>query len=221
VHVDTPLRYLVVTSANPSEGKTTTTCNLAISYSQSDKKVLLIDADMRRPAIHSTFGIPNGPGINEYLFGKATLDQVIRKNILMNLDIITCGMIPPNPMEILDSKRMKESIVQMKERYDMVICDTPPILVVTDAAVLATEADGVLLIAAAEQTEMAGLKHAAEFLSHIGVKVLGVVLNKFDARRAYGSYYSSHKHGYYGYETGYYSEDGTKKSHSKPKSKVS
>jgi tyrosine-protein kinase Etk/Wzc len=212
------LHCIVITSANPKEGKTTTTCNLAISFSQTEKKILLIDADMRRPTVHTTFGIPNTIGLNEHLFGKASIEDVIRKNVIPNLDIIPCGMTPPNPSEILGSKRMKEFIAQMKERYDLILFDTPPILAVTDAAILATEADGVVLVAAAGQTQMPGLERVAEFLTGIGVKLLGVVLNKFDARHAYGAYSSSYQYGYYGYESGYYREDGKKKSR---KSKLS
>jgi capsular exopolysaccharide synthesis family protein len=208
VSVDNPLHCIVVTSANPQEGKTTTTCNLAISFSQTERKVLLIDADMRRAAVHTAFGIPNTIGLNEHLFGKSTVDEVIRKNVLTNLDIVTCGMTPPNPSEILGSKRMKEFIIQMKERYDLVLFDSPPLLAVTDAAILATEADGVLLVASAGETQMAGVERVAEFLSGIGVNLLGVVLNKFDARQAYGGYHSSEHYGYYGYKSGYYREDG-------------
>jgi capsular exopolysaccharide synthesis family protein len=208
LQVDKTLRCIIVTSANPKEGKTTTTCNLAISYAQTDKKVLLIDADMRLARVHTTFGIPNTIGLNEYMFGKATADEVIYKNVLPNLDIVTRGMRPPNPAEILGSKRMKDFIAHMKERYDIVLIDTPPLLAVTDAAILATEADGVIVVVAAGETQMPGLERAADFLSGIGVKMLGVILNKFDARQAYGGYYSDSHYGYYGYESGYYREDG-------------
>ncbi len=219
VQIDTPLRCFVVTSANPKEGKTTTTCNTAISFAQAEMKILLIDGDMRRPTVHTVFGLPNTVGINELLFGRAPAEQVIRKNVVPNLDIITCGAIPPNPAEILGSKRMKEFIAQMKERYDVVIFDSPPILAVTDAAVLAAGTNGVVLVAAAAETQRAGLERASEFLGSVGVRTLGVVLNKFDPRRAYGSYYSTHHYGYYGYESGYYGEDGAKKSSSHSKSK--
>jgi tyrosine-protein kinase Etk/Wzc len=220
VLVDTPLHCMVVTSANPKEGKTTTTCNLAISFAQTEMKVLLVDADMRRPTVHTVFGLPNLGGLNEHLFGKASVDQVTRKGVLPNLDIITCGMTPPNPAELLGSKRMKEFIAQMQERYDLVIFDSPPILAVTDAGTLGAEANGVLLVVAAGQTQMAGLDRAADYILSLGVKLLGVVLNKFDPRRAYGAYYSSHHYGYYGYESGYYGEDGKKKARADSKSKI-
>ncbi|MGD1046133.1 MAG: polysaccharide biosynthesis tyrosine autokinase [Bacteroidota bacterium] len=207
VQVDTPLRCIVITSVNPEEGKTTTIANLAISFSQADKKVLLIDADMRRSKIHTVFGLKNSVGLTEHLFGRASADEVIQKDVLPNLDIITCGIIPPNPSEILGSTKMKEFIVEMKQRYNIILCDSPPLLVVTDAAVLATETDGVLLVASAGSTRANGLEQVMEFLSTINVKILGVVLNNFDMAEAYGGYYSSYHYGYYGYESGYYHKD--------------
>lgn len=207
VQVDTPLRCIVITSVNPAEGKTTTIANLAISFSQAEKKVLLVDADMRRSKIHTLFGLKNSVGLNEHLFGKASVDEVIQKDVLPNLDIITCGKIPPNPSEILGSKKMKEFIGEMKQRYDLVLFDSPPLLVVTDAAILATEADGVMLVASAGSARANGLQRIAEFLSGINVKIVGVVLNNFDVREAYGGYYSSSHYGYYGYESGYYHKD--------------
>jgi capsular exopolysaccharide synthesis family protein len=211
VQVDTPLHSIVVTSCNPKEGKTTTTANLAICFSQTERKVLLVDADMRRASVHTLFGLRNLYGLNEHLFGKATVDEVIQKDVLPNLDILTCGMLPPNPAEILGSKRMKDFIAEMKQRYDIVLFDAPPLLAVTDAAVLATESDGVLLVASAGETHAAGLERIAEFLESVGVKMLGVVLNRFDARKAYGggySTYASYHYGYYGYELGYHRKNG-------------
>jgi capsular exopolysaccharide synthesis family protein len=214
VQVDKPLHCLVVTSCNAKEGKSTTTANLAICFSQTEKRVLLVDADMRRSSIHTLFGIRNQCGLNEHLFGKATAEEVIQKEVLPNLDIITCGMLPPNPAEILGSKRMKDFIAKMKTQYDMVLFDAPPLLAVTDAAVLATESDGVLLVANAGETQAAGLERIAEFLVSVGVKMLGVVLNRFDARKAYGSNhstYASYHYGYYGYELGYHRKNGESK----------
>ncbi|HLP15725.1 MAG TPA: polysaccharide biosynthesis tyrosine autokinase [Bacteroidota bacterium] len=211
VQVDKPLHSIVVTSCNPKEGKTTTTANLAVCFSQTERKVLLVDADMRRASVHTLFGLRNLYGLNEHLFGKATVDEVIQKEVLPNLDILTCGMLPPNPAEILGSKRMKDFIGQMKQRYDIVLFDAPPLLAVTDAAVLATEADGVLLVASAGETHAAGLERIAEFLDSVGVKMLGVVLNRFDAKKAYGNSYStyaSYHYGYYGYELGYHRKNG-------------
>jgi capsular exopolysaccharide synthesis family protein len=211
MQIDMPQRCIVVTSANPKEGKTTTTCNLAISFAQTETRVLLVDADMRHPSVHNIFGIPCTRGINEHLIGTATIDEVVLKNVIPNLDILPCGMTPPNPAEILGSKRMKEFIGQMRKCYDLILFDTSPLLAVTDAAALASEANGVILVAAAGQTQMADLERVSEFLTGIGVKILGIVLNKFNARHAYGRYSSSSHYGYYGYESGYYGKDGSKK----------
>jgi capsular exopolysaccharide synthesis family protein len=205
--VDTPLRCFVVTSANPREGKSITAANVAISFSQSEKKVLLVDTDMRRPAIHTRFGLKNTPGLNDYVFGKATVDEVIKTGLVPNLDIIVSGTNSPVSPEILGSKKMKEFIAQMRQRYDLVIFDSPPLLAVTDAAVLARETDGALLVAAARTTTSDALKHCAEYLAGIGVKLLGVIVNKFDIRDDSGSYYASYHYGYYGYKSGYYGND--------------
>jgi capsular exopolysaccharide synthesis family protein len=208
----TPLRCFVVTSTNPQEGKTTTVSNLAISFSQAEKKVLLVDVDMRRPSIHTKFGLRPTPGLNDHLFGNATIEQVIKTDVLPNLDVIVGGTNCPNPAEVLGSEKMKEFIAQMKQRYELVIFDSPPLLAVTDAAVLARETDGVLIVVSAGETRSPELEQISEFLVGIGAKVMGVMLNKFDIREVYGGYYASYHYGYYGYESGYYGKDGKKKS---------
>lgn len=185
--------------------------NLAISFSQAEKKVLLVDADMRRPGIHTAFGLKNSAGLNDHLFGKSTIDEVTKKSVLPNLDIIVSGTSCPNPAEVLGSKKMKDFVAQVKQRYDLVLFDSPPFLAVMDVAVLAAETDGVLLVVAAGTTSATGLEHVAESLAGIGVKLIGVVLNKFDIREVYGSDYAGYRYGYYGYESGYYRKDGEEK----------
>ena len=212
LNVDPPLRCFVVTSANPKEGKSTTSANLAISFSQSERRVVLVDADLRRGSVHTEFGLKRSPGLSDYLFGKATLNEVINTAVLPGLDIIVCGMNCPNPAEVLGSSKMKELIALLKLQYDLVVFDAPPLLAVTDAAALATETDGVLLVASARTTRAPELEHIGEILGGIHVKLMGVVLNEFDIRDVYGSYYASYHYGYYGYESGYYRRDGQKKS---------
>jgi capsular exopolysaccharide synthesis family protein len=204
--VDTSLKSFVVTSANPRDGKTVTAANLAISFSQSEKKVLLVDADLRRPAISTKFGLKNTPGLADRVFGRATFDEVIRTEVLPNLDIIGSGTNSGVSSEILGSKKMKDFVAQMTQRYDLVIFDCPPLLVATDAAVLAKETDGAIFVSAAGTTTSGQLKVCAEYLTGIGVKLLGVVVNRFDIRDAAGSYYASY-HGYYDYTSGYYGKD--------------
>ncbi|HLP16696.1 MAG TPA: polysaccharide biosynthesis tyrosine autokinase [Bacteroidota bacterium] len=203
VQVDKPLQCIVITSCNPKEGKTTTIANLAVTFAQADKKVLIVDADMRRSSLHMMFGLRNSIGLNEVLFGRVPSEEAIQKDVLPHLDVLTCGLIPPNPAEILGSDRMKEFIQEMRLRYDFILFDAPPLLAVTDAAVLATQSDGVMLVASAGETHAAGLRRIAEFLQSVGVKLLGVVLNRFDAKKAYGNSYSSsasYHYGYYGYD---------------------
>jgi capsular exopolysaccharide synthesis family protein len=199
---DTQVRCFVVTSANPEEGKSTTACNLAISLAQAEKKVLLVNADLRRSMIQYLFGLKNDKGLTDFLIGSIGLVEVLHRQVLPNLDIINSGAVPHNPSEILGSKKMKEFIRLMKEKYDIILFDTPPLLAVTDAAALATETDGVLIIASAGTTKAADLKSISEFLQNIGVNILGVVLNNFDIRNASSRYSSGYNYGYYGYETG-------------------
>jgi capsular exopolysaccharide synthesis family protein len=197
---DAPPRVLVVTSANPKEGKTTTVANLAITFSQSEQRVLLVDADMRRPRIHTLFQLENSVGLTEFLLRKAYIDDVVRKEVLPGLDIVTRGAAVPQPSQLLGSDAMKEFLVMAKERYDIVLFDSAPLVAVTDAAMLGRWADGVILVASAGEAQGAALKSIAEFLSRIGVRLLGVVLTKFDIRKVYGGYSSSYHYGYYGYE---------------------
>jgi len=203
LQVDTPLRSVVVTSCSPGEGKTTTISNLAISFAQGERTVLLVDADMRKPKLHTLFGLENSPGLTDVLFGKVSVDEAIHRNVLPNLDIITGGIIPRHQSELLGSKRMKEFVAQTRKRYEMVLFDSPPLLAVTDAAILATQTDGLVLVAASMEAQAEGLRRVSKYLSGINVKMLGVVLNKLDFRHAYGKAYASYHYGYYGNESDY------------------
>ena len=209
---DNTPRCIMVTSANPGEGKTTTACNLAISLAQAGKKVLLVNADLRRPVIHELFGLVNEKGLAGFLSGHASLEDVRQRGVIENLDIVASGELPDNPSELLGSEAMKEFIRSMKQEYDIVLADAPPLLAVTDAAVLAKEADGVVLVAFAGTTRVNAILSAVELLRNFDAKMLGVVLNNFDIRASFGSYAYGHPNGYYGYESGYYGSNGKKKS---------
>jgi capsular exopolysaccharide synthesis family protein len=200
--VDKPIRTLVVTSSGPSEGKSTTAANLAIVMAQTGQKVVLVDADLRRPVLHKTFGVPNNVGITTALLAGDDVDlqSYLQPTEIDNLMIITSGPIPPNPSELLGSQRMKNVIDRLAQAADIVIFDTPPVLVVTDAAVLSRQTDGVLLIADAGGTREPALAHAVEELRKTGANILGVALNRLDSRsRGYYYYYYYY---YYTDETG-------------------
>jgi tyrosine-protein kinase Etk/Wzc len=218
--LDAPLQSFLVTSANPSEGKSTTIANLAVAFAQAEKRVLLVDADMRRPTLHSAFGLSKNPGMTDLFVGTSPLEDIVNKNVVENLDVLCCGTTPPNPAELLGSKRMQEFVKQMTARYDLVLFDSPPLLAVTDAAVLSTVVDGAILVVSAGLTRAAAIHRAKEFLTTVGGKLLGCVLNNFDVKKAYGGYYGSYSYGYYGYGYGYYHTNGNGKSRRK-RTKVS
>jgi polysaccharide chain length determinant protein (PEP-CTERM system associated) len=197
-NLDHPPQTILITSPGPGEGKSTTVANLAVTFSQMGTKTLLIDADFRRPILHSLFGIEKEPGITNYLAGKIHLEGIIRKTPVENLDLVTCGVIPPNPSELLASQRMKEFIALLRDRYQMILFDTPPVIVVTDAMVLGVLLDGVALVASSGQTSQAGLNRAKTILENVNAKVMGAVLNKIEAKHSYGSYHYYYYYHYYG-----------------------
>jgi capsular exopolysaccharide synthesis family protein len=179
----------MVTSAGPGEGKSTTATNLAVAYAQSDKKVLLIDADLRKPTMHHTFAITNRWGITNYLSGQAKFEEVIHHSSIPNLDLLTSGPVPPNPSEILASKRLQAMLEQLKETYDMIIIDTPPALAVTDAQVVATRSDGVVLVLDSGKVKRDAAIKVKANLEHVKARILGVVLNNVDKKSGESYYY--------------------------------
>lgn len=197
-NLDSPPQTILVTSPGPREGKSTTVANLAITFAQMGAKTLLMDTDFRRPILHSIFGLEKEIGITNYLVGKAPLEMVIKNTPVPNLDIITCGVIPPNPSELLASEKMKEFLEQLKAEYQMILFDTPPVIAVTDAAVLSLLLDGVVLVASCRQTSQQALARAKVLLENVKAKLLGVVLNKVEAKSTYGSYYYYYYYHYYG-----------------------
>ncbi len=201
--VDQALTSLIVTSASPGEGKTTTAANLAIVMAQSGRSVLLIDADLRKPRQYQVFGVPQSPGLTEALVNSDSAPTTyIRATTVPNLSILTSGKIPPNPAELLGSQRMHQFIQQLHEHVDLIILDVPPVLPVTDAQVLAPQVNGVLMVIDSEQTERAKFARAVESLLHTNARILGTVLNRL-ARSARGYYY------YNEYST-YYASDSAK-----------
>lgn len=199
-------KIIVVSSSMPSEGKTTTTTNLAISISQADQRVLLIDGDLRKPKIHHYFSIPNAPGLTNYIGSsvnnrnnqKVDLFSIVHPTEYPNLSIITSGSIPPNPAEILGSEPMSDFLKEVSKAYDYIIIDTPPINVVSDALPIIRESDGVVLVVRSYSTTHPELQKALRSLEFIDAKILGFVVNYETTKKRKYSY--NYKYGYkYGY----------------------
>jgi len=186
--LDNPAKSILVTSSWSEEGKTTTAMNLAISYATSGSKVLVLDADFRKPALHAAFEMPMTPGLTEVLTGDIPVDDVIRESETKNLAVVTCGNLPLDPAGVVESEQMRSIIDEFKGRYDMVIIDSPPVGAGTDSAVLAQYADTSILVARASRTTQAGIAHASETLSQVNADVGGVVFNRFK-HKSHGGYY--------------------------------
>lgn len=187
--VDGALETMLVTSAGPSEGKSFTIANLAVVFAQQEKKVLLIDADMRKPTVHYTFRVDNRRGLSSVLVGEHELEEAAIKSDIPNLDILPSGPIPPNPSELLGSNKMRHLIEEAKKLYDLVIFDTPPVLAVTDAQILANFVDGSLLVIRSKQTDQESAIKARELLEPAKAKLLGSVLNDLETSKDQYYYY--------------------------------
>lgn len=199
--VDKKIQSLVVTSAEPSEGKSTVSSNLAVVWAKQNEKVLLIDADLRRPTAHRTFNLLNAAGLSSYLSNNAVYEEIIQETEVPNLSVISSGPIPPNPAELLNSRHINTLIERLEDEYDIIIFDAPPINTVTDAQLLASKADGVILVVPQGIAEKGSVTHAVEQLNKVHAKVLGTVMNRFKADKApgyYGGYYGGNYGGYYG-----------------------
>ena len=185
---DDEYRVIVVTSSVPGEGKSTTSGNLAIALAQSGNSVLLVDCDMRKPSIHKKFKISNAAGTAELLLRKKLFEEVANK-YNENLTIITAGKIPPNPSEMLASRAMTAFIEEMKNEFKYIILDTPPLQAVTDAQVLSTKADGVLLIVRAGSTKREMVFNSVDLIKKVQGKVIGTVLNGVENKKNNYYYY--------------------------------
>jgi polysaccharide biosynthesis transport protein len=197
---DDPLKTLVVTSPGPEEGKTTTAINLAITMAQAGGRVLLVDTDLRRPRIHRAFGMKNDLGISNVILGAKSVDDVVVPSVVPNLDICTCGPLPPNPAELLHTRRFHETILEWQHRYDLVIFDSPPTSAVTDPVVIGHQADGVILVIRAGHTTREAARFARRQLDDAKTRLLGCIVNQVNpSDRYYNYYYRSYRYGgYYG-----------------------
>ncbi len=202
-NIDKNIKTITITSPSQKEGKSTISSNLAFSLAESGKKTLIIDCDMRKPRLHKMFGVTNLDGLTRHLMGEAKDQEGFRKvKGVDNLDLLTSGPVPPNPAELLGSKRMKEFLGNLEKLYDVIILDSPPIGLVTDSAILSTISDGTILVVEVGETQTEIAVHATELLNKVNAKILGVVLNKIPVR---GNKYYNYK--YYQYDQNYGNED--------------
>ncbi len=200
---DSAMSRLLVSSAGPREGKTTTAASLAITMAQAGSRVLLVDTDMRRPRLHRIFGVANQTGVTTILAGDAAIEDVVKDTEVPNLFLLPSGITPPNPAELCQSEKFKKLLDDLGDRYDRVIMDSPPIMLVTDAVVLSTLVDGALIVVRSGSTSRVALTEATRHLLDVGSKVLGCILNDFDLeKRSYG-YYRYSRYGYYRYGSRY------------------
>ncbi|SNX55045.1 CpsD/CapB family tyrosine-protein kinase [Thermoanaerobacterium sp. RBIITD] len=197
--VDNKVKSILITSSLPNEGKSTIIKNLAYALAMTGSRIIVIDCDLRNPTVHQMFKISNMNGLTNIIVEDANYQKyIISDKEYDNLDIIPSGPIPPNPSELLGSNKMKNFINNLKEDYDYILLDAPPVLLVTDPTVLAPIVDGVILVVQANKTEIDVTKRAKEILTNLKANILGVVLNKV----------KEHNKGYYYYY--YYSDDGSK-----------
>lgn len=230
-------RVIMVTSSLQSEGKSTTAANLAISYAQDSKKVLLIDCDLRRPKQNRLMNVSSSFGLSDYLVSNEPYQKAIQPTNVIGLDLLCSGSIPPNPSELLGSARMAKFISQLRQDYDYIVLDAPPVNMVTDAVVLSDKSDGVIFVVSAGQSERGPVMHAVEQLQYAHARLLGFVLRgveleknrygygryqKYGYRKGYG--YSRHGYGYsrhgYGYGYGNSSSSGSSSSESQGESRT-
>lgn len=176
---DKDIRSILITSSMHAEGKSTTAANLAIVFSQEGKRVLIIDADMRKPAMHHTFSLKNDLGLSSVLIRQTPLNEALRSTQVINLDLLTCGPIPPNPAELLGSESMDHLMAQLNELYDIIIVDAPPILAVADSQILANICEGTVLVINSGETEKGNALKAKEVLVSSNSRLIGAVVNNY------------------------------------------
>lgn len=206
--VDNPPRLIVVTSSSPSEGKSTTSINIALALAEAEHNVVLVDGDLRRPALAKYLDLVGSAGFSTVISGRATLDEVLQQTKFPHLTALTAGSIPPNPSELLGSLAAKKLLSELRSKFDYVIVDSSPLLAVTDGAVLAADADGAIIVVRAGKTKRDQLTHAIGALRDVGATLLGGVLTMMPSRGS-GSYSYDYYGGSYGEEKGSKSSKGS------------
>lgn len=186
--VENPIKTILITSSEAKEGKTTVSCNLAKSFAENGQSVIVIDCDLRKPSIHKMFEVSNLKGITDVIIGEEKLDDVIQK-YNEKINIISSGKIPPNPSEMVGSNIMKNLINYLRNIYDIIIIDSPPVGIVTDAQILSTQVDGTIVVLKAEKTKTKKLIDAINLLKKVNANIIGVVLNNVNIdTKCYKSY---------------------------------
>lgn len=201
-NIDKDVKSIMVTSSKQGEGKTTTISNLAITMANMGKKVAIVDCDLRKPRIHKIFEVSNIGGMTDILLTHSDYKRYVKNTEINGLDIITAGRIPSNPSEILASKSMKKLLGEIKQDYDYLFIDAPPVAVVTDAAILSSYIDGVILVCSSGNVEIELAKSSKASLEKVGANMLGVVLNQMNVEG---------RSSYYAYYYRYYGDDEKKK----------
>ena len=220
---DKSKKIFVITSPSSSEGKSLSTGNLDISFAQGGYKVLIVDCDLRRATQHKYFDFERKPGLIEYLFDEVSLTSIIKETSIPNLSLITSGSSPPNPAEMINSKKMTTFLNQIREQFDIIFLDTPPIMACVDSRVLAKQTDGMILIAKVESTSNKALLHSYNLAKRLNVEILGVILNHVESRYGYGYYYAYRYYNPYSYYSSYsyyYQEDEEKRERVKKKRRL-
>lgn len=206
--LDNPVKTIVVTSAGPGEGKTTSVINLGVAMARSGFKVLLIDGNLRKPQIHKVFETFNRLGLTDVLVKELDYRQGVSSIFIDGLEILPAGTIPPNPSELLISNRMRQFLNEISEDYDFVIIDTPPAAIVTDASILSAMADGTILVCASGGISIDSAKRARKLLKNVNANIIGVILNKFPiGQKNYAQYY------HYAYHEKEHKQKRTKRGH--------
>lgn len=196
-NVDKNLKVIQFTSTLPSEGKSTFVSNLSYLMGQKGQKVILLDLDLRKPKMNRVFNVPNKNGLTDYLAGKISLDEAINHSDDVGIDFINAGEKTTSVINVLEAKKLKELIAQLRETYDYVLLDTPPVISVSDALYISKLADGVIFIVAQGKAKKVLVKDAIKTLKEHGVNILGIVFTQFDMKSGYG----------YGQDYSYYSDD--------------
>lgn len=215
INPDSKLKIILVTSSLPHEGKTIVASNLAVSYSTVGKKVLMVDADMRKPRVHKVFGLPNEKGLSTLIVGEHSMDEAVVRKVCDGLDVVTSGIIPPNPAELLESARFTAIVKDFAAKYDVIVIDTPPLSLVSDAAIVAPLTDGMIVTVNVGETPRDIFKSVIQNISKSGIVFLGTVINNVEDRqeKKFKPYY-----GYSYYNSYYYTSEDDEKSAKKKKS---